>query len=96
MSAAELSNPANQRFLEIEDELNDITRRLNELFAFWANLDTPNHPKRRQLTGDRIAEIEAAEDELEKRYRRAFKEIMQVRHEVTHFKRVARKGWIPA
>ena len=77
-------NDANRRYLELQEELERITRKLNDLFAFWATLDTPNHPKRRDLTGDRVAEIEAAEDELEALYRERFKEFMEVRERVTH------------
>ena len=97
MSAAATAshrNDANRRYIELEDELEAITRQLDELLRFWAALDTPNHPKRRQLTGDRIAEIERAEDDLEERYRQAFKEMMRVRREVTHLQHVRKRGWV--
>lgn len=96
MSAAEHANPANRRALELEEELAQITRRLNDLFGFWATLDMPNHPKRRDLTGDRIAEIEAAEDELEERYRQAFIEYLQVREQVTYLKLERGGEWVIA
>jgi hypothetical protein len=55
-----------------------------------------DHPKRRDLTGNRVAEIEAREDELELEYQATFKEWMEIKQRVTYLTKNRRGEWVPA